>query len=235
MKIYNDVLARLKVRSVYVIHENEYAAALPLEIRGNVWQVTASKDNLSGRCRLKVRWNEETLYLDALIRRQAEKDTASYGTYEIEVLEGNEEKEKEFLMLLREMEIITGVREKRKEERYEIGTDERKCRLIEFSSPEQKIVAGKKQLSCIILNVSYSGARIVSEEGDFRSGNRACLFLSFVNPIEQIPIVCSIKNCLLKSISESKNVSIISVEFIDAPLCYKERLDSYIEKTRSSL
>ena len=89
---------------------------------------------------------------------------------------------------------------RRKEERFEIGLDEQRIKAINFKDAEHKLIINKKQLPCVINNISYSGAKITTEEENFEVNKRIGLCLSFINPIEQVFLIGTIRNCFIKTI-----------------------------------
>lgn len=232
MKLSKDMLNALKIESSYVLCNGELFMCQPLEIRKNEWFVSCDSDKLSGEIRLKVKFNGSFIYLKAMIERKEQNSFFSF-TYTIEISkeENNADNFKfVFFRRLSEMEEQANLWNKRKEERYDIGLDEKKIEKINFKSPEQSLVVDKQILPCIVNNISYSGAKITSVDGAFQKDKKICLYLSFVSPIEQIPLLATVKNCFIKSTAEKKIVSIISVKFDNPTYEYKKRLDAFIER-----
>lgn len=233
MKIYKDILSILRIESVYIIADGMVYMCIPLEIKNNIWFVSTETDGLSGDIMLKVKFNGSFIYMQARIKRENQEYLNSF-TYELEI--NPEEKKKDnfkfvFFTMITEMEEKAEEWNKRSENRYEIGLDEEKLQAICFKGPEQIIVADKLQLPCVVNNLSYSGAKITTLEGNFQKDKKVCLYLSFIRPIEQIPIIANVKNCFLKTTAESKNVSVMSLQFENAPYEYKKRLDDFIKFT----
>ena len=233
MKIYKDILKILRIESVYILADGMLYMCIPLEINDTTWFVSTETDGLSGKIILKVKFNGSFIYFQAKINRKKQAFLNSF-TYELEI--DSEEKKKDnfkfiFFTMIMEMAEKEEEWNKRSEKRYEIGLDEKKLQAISFKSPEQIIVADKLQLPCVVNNLSYNGAKITTLEGNFTKDKKVCLYLSFVRPIEQIPIIANVRNCFLKTTAENKNVSIISIKFENAPYEYKKRLDDFIKNT----
>ena len=231
MKIFKDILNVLKIGSVYVIHKDILFMCIPLEINGNNWIVSCDHDKLSGEVILKVSFNGSFIYLKTKIIKKEQDDFSSF-IYELQINENEKTKDNFkylFFMMISEVEEQANEWNKRKEERYEIGLDEKKIEAIGFKSPEQIVVTDKTQLPCVINNISFSGAKITTMEGHFFKDKKICLYLSFRNPIEQIPLISVIRNCYIKNTSENKNVTIISMEHEEPSYEYKKRIDNYIK------
>lgn len=231
MKITADILNALKIETVYLLDDKNMYLCIPLEIRKMSWFVSCDSDNIQGNVKLKVKYRGSFLYLDAAVLKK-ENDTLYAFTYEVDIREEFNNKDKfkfYFLHAIREIEEKDTSWNKRKEDRYEIGLDEAKQKMIQFKSLEQTVVSDKVQLPCIINNISFNGAKITTMEGNFHKDKKVCILLNFVNPIEQIPIIANIRNCLIKSLNGQKNISILSVKFEHAPIEFKTRLDKYIE------
>ncbi len=153
--------------------------------------------------------------------------------YEIEIDENEWKKDNfryVFFQMLLEMEEQVMEWNKRSENRYEIGLDEKKIKAINFKKAEQIIVIDKHQLPCVINNISYNGAKITTYQADFKKDKKVCLYLSFIQPIKQIPIIGDVRNCLLKTTIDNKIVSVASLKFENAPYEYNLRLNDFIKK-----
>lgn len=236
MKINKDVLNALRVETVYILCGGGLCLCAPLEIKGNRWCVSCDTDNIRGKVVLKVKFNGSFIYLDSEISRK-NQDTYFSFIYELEI-SGDEKKKDSFKLAffrkLEQMEMRAAEWDKRREERYEIGFDEKRIKALRLKTAEQILVTDKVQLPCLINNISYSGAKVTTLSGNFQKDKKVCLFLSFVSPIEQIPLIGIIKNCLIKSTDEKKLVAVLSLKFEDPSIDYKTRLDSFIRQTGES-
>lgn len=231
MKICNDILRALKIESTYILCKDILYLCYPVEIRKTSWFVSTDSDNLSGKVNLKVKYRGSFLYLKAQILKK-QTDTLYSFTYEVIITEDtiNTDNFKfAFFRALQEMEEKDTQWNKRKEERYDIGLDEVNNKNIQFKTPEQVIICDKIQLPCVVNNLSYNGAKVTTLEGNFSKDKKVCIKLSFINPIEQIPIVSNIRNCLIKTTKENQIISVLSVKFESVPYEYKTRLDNYIK------
>lgn len=232
MKISKDILNALKIETAYIVFGKVLYFAMPLEINGLEWILTCDSDEISGSCSIKVKYRGSFLYLAAEILKK-EQDSFCSFIYEARIDKSELNKDifkKNFFSELGKMERNYENWNKRKEKRYEIGMDENLLKKMNFRSAEQTVVADKKQLPCLVNNISYSGAKVTTLEGDFHRDKKICLALSFSNPIEQIPIVALVKNCTIKSAADRTVVSILSVKFENSPYEFRKRLDRFIEQ-----
>lgn len=232
MKIYKDILNVLRIETVYVLSKGILHMCFPLEIRKNTWTVSCDSADLGGKVILKVKFNGSFVYLESKIMYK-EQDSLCAFIYEIDIDEDEWKKDNfkfVFFQMLREMEEQASEWNKRKESRYDIGLDEQRLKAICFKSPEQTVIVDKMQLPCVVNNISYNGAKITTYQADFKKDKKICLCLSFVQPIEQIPIIANVRNCFLKTMIDRKIVSIVSVKYENAPYEFKTRLDSFIKK-----
>lgn len=231
MKFYKDILNALQIETAYIISNDILYSCLLLEFSGMNFFVSSDASELKGNIKFKIKYRGSFIYFDAVIMKKV-KDTIYSFTYEIGIAEEERNKDafkQHFFSELKNIENLNEGWNKRKEVRYEIGLDEDKGKLINFKSIEQVLIADKLQLPCVVNNLSYSGAKVTTVGGNFFKDKTVCLNLSFRNPIEQIPLVSSIKNCLIKSTSEKEIVSILSIKYDYSPLTYKQRIDSYIK------
>ena len=231
MKIYKDIVNALKIENVYVISNKVLFMCVPLEIKKNFWLISCDSAGLSGEVILKVKFNGSFIYLKSKISIK-EQDTFNSFTYELEI--DTEEQEKDrfkymFFTMIYKLEEEYEKWNKRSEERYEIGLDENRIKAIGFKSAEQTVVFEKQQLPCLINNISYKGAKITTIEANFQKDKKLCLFLSFTAPMEQIPLIANIRNCLIKTTKDNTPICILSVEYETVSYSYKTRIDNYIK------
>lgn len=232
MKIYKDILNALRIEATYVLTNETTYMCIPLEIKNNTWVIACDSNYISGKVILKVKFNGSNIYLNTKIKKQ-EQDAYNSFIYEIEIDE--EEKKKDnfkyvFFTMIYEMEEKCSEWNKRSEERYEIGLDEQRLNAISFKSPEQIIVIEKLQLPCVVNNISYNGAKITTMEASFQKEKKVCLYLSFTKPIEQIPMIATVRNCFLKTTKENVNMSIVSMQYDEPSYEYKQRIHDFIKK-----
>ncbi|MBO4858725.1 MAG: PilZ domain-containing protein [Treponema sp.] len=236
MKINKDVLNAMKIETIYVIKNDTIHQCMPLEMEGQNWSVAADSDGISGNIKLKVKFNGSFIYMEAEIEKKEQDELYSF-TYDIKINEKETEGDdfkKAFFERISEITKMSEQWNKRKEERYDIGLDEKKIEMIRFRKPEQTAVFEKKQLPCLVNNMSYSGAKVTTMNADFQTGKRICIMYSFKNPIEQIPVTGIIRNCMIKTISEKVIISILSIEYEESPFSYKARMDSFIEELKKA-
>lgn len=232
MKIFKDILNALKIETMYIVSQKTLFLAMPVEINHLHWILTCDSDEINGSGLIKVKYRGSFFYLKAEITKK-EQDSFCSFIYEAEIdkAEINKDKFKQsFFSELEAMEKNFENWNRRKEKRYEIGMNVDILGKINFRSAEQTVVADKKQLPCLVNNISYSGAKVTTLEGDFHKDKKICLLFTFSNPIEQIPVVAFVKNCTLKSAADKTIVSILSVKFEDSPYEFRKRLDHFIEQ-----
>lgn len=231
MKVYREILEAMKIDSVYVIYNDTTYMCYPLEIEDTKWIVSCNSDSLNGNIKLKVNFYGENLYLESHIIKKEQEDSCAF-IYDIQIneLEKKADLQKNiFFMMLFELEEDYKEWNRRKEERYEIGLDEKRLRAINFKNPEHVIVFEKKQLPCVVNNISYSGMKITTMEANFEKGKRVGICLSFISPIEQITILGIIRNCFIKTTKEDEVVSVLSLEFQQPPYEYNKRVQQFIK------
>lgn len=231
MKISKDILQHLHIETVYIVTGNNLYLCCPVEIAKGKWFIACDSDNIKGNVRLKVKYHGSFIYLDSVITKKSQKNLYSF-TYELEIdkKEYTKDRLKEsFFNELYKMHEQTEIWNRRKEERYDIGLDEKRQKLINFKTAEQTLISDKTPLPCLVNNVSYSGAKVTTLEGNFAKDKKVCLNLSFIQPIEQIPLIGTIKSCVIKSVEEKKIVSILSLQFDTSPIEFKKRLDRFIK------
>lgn len=232
MKIDKDLLNLLKIETVYIFSNNTLYLSFPLEIRKLTWNITSDSSELNGEVKLKVKYRGSFIYLDCKIRKKTNLNLYAFN-YEIEIDPSETDKDKfkfTFFQDLKKIEEKSNGWNQRKEIRYEIGLDPKKQELINFKNEEQIVVSDKQQLPCLINNLSFSGAKITTIESNFQKEKKVCLYLSFKNPIEQIPIIAVIKNCTIKATADKQIIAILSLKFDNSPVSYKERLDNFIKQ-----
>lgn len=232
MKVYREILEALKIKSVYVISGKEVFMCYPLEIENTKWTVSCNSEFLNGKVRLKVSFNDNYIYLNATIEKKEQEETCVF-IYTVFI--NKEEKKADtqkaiFFMMLYEVEEDNKEWNRRKEERYEIGLNESRIEKIDFKGPEHIIISDKKQLPCVINNISYSGMKLTTMEGNFEKNNKVCVYLSFVNPIEKIALIGVIRNCFIKTTKSGEIVSVLSLEFLQPPYEYNKRIQHFIKK-----
>lgn len=231
MKIIKDILQHLHIETVYIVTNDNLYLCCPVEIVKEKWFIACDSDNIGGKVRLKVKYHGSFIYLGSVITKKSQENLYSF-TYELEIDKNEYTKDRlkeNFFMELHKMQEQTEMWNRRKEERYDIGLDEKRQKLINFKTTEQTLITDKTQLPCLVNNISFSGAKITTLEGNFSKDKKVCLNLSFVQPIEQIPLIGTIKSCVIKSTQEKKIVSILSLHFDLSPIEFKKRLDRFIK------
>lgn len=231
MKVYKEILEALKIEAVYVIKDDTTFMCYPIEINDLKWTVSCDSEFLEGKITLKINFYGDNLYLSSNIKKIEQAERCSF-IYEILIDEAEKKESLQkniFFMMLFNMEEDIKEWNKRKEERYEIGLEEKRIKAISFKSPEHIIVSEKKQLPCVVNNISYSGMKLTTMEGNFEKGSKVCICLSFVNPIEQITVIGIIRNCFIKTTKSGEIVSVLSLEFIQPPYEYYKRVQNFIK------
>lgn len=234
MEINKNIMKAVGITAAYIIHKEDTHFCTILEVndaKKDEWKIAADSDELNGPGTLKIKFKEEFVYLKVEIGYALDDDIYSF-TYMMKVIVNeNDELEMKLMKALKELEEKNTEWNRRKEERYDIGIDEKSCELMKFKRMEQIIISNKKQLPCVINNISISGAKITTVEGNFKKDAKICLLLSYKEPIEQIPLIGIIRNCVIKKITNLGRdmiISVISIEYIETPIEYKERLMKYI-------
>lgn len=223
MEINKEIMSALGITEIQVIADGNTHACMLLETDGNKWKIAADTDSLPQTATLKIKkTGGDDEAIKALFQSTEDEDFAFI--YQVTV-----ETESDTTEAINVMERQAAEWNKRKETRYEIGIDPARLDMLALSAPEQKIINRQYTLPCIISNLSFSGARLLTPESEYNKNDTIFLALAFKNPIEQIPVQCLVRNCALKKI-ENRIVDILSVEFIDPPLSYKRRLQHYIEE-----
>lgn len=232
MKITKDILKILKIENIYIVKDETLYVGIPYEINDIKWIMFCDSDTLEGIIQLKIKYHDSYIYFESTITKIEQEENCSF-MYELNIKETEKNKDefkKAFFEELNKMEAQAEIWNQRKEERYEIGLDEGKIRIIGFKDAEQKVITDKLQLPCIINNISYSGAKITTLESSFQKNSKIGLCLSFTNPIEQIPLIAEIRNCCLKTGKDKTIFAILSLQFEETVIEYKQRIDNYIKK-----
>lgn len=232
MKITKDILNFLSIDNVYLQSNKETYRCFILKIKGDFWIVSTETDCVTEKITLKINTNNNIIKLEAELDSFIEETEINSFIFALKILKDDnlDETKKTFFDKLNELENKHIEWNKRKEERYEIGINEKKCKLFSLKSLEQKIVFENIQLPCLINNISYSGAKITTFESDFYKEKKIILCLSFIQPIEQIQLVATIKNTSLKILDNKQTISILSLNFDSPSLSFKERLSNYIKE-----
>ena len=147
---------------------------IPLDIHDTNWTVSCDSEYITGKIQLKVNFNGSFIYFNAIIEKK-DQETVSAFLYEIQIEEAEKKADNQkavFFMILSEIEEDYKEYNRRKEERFEIGLDEQRIKSINFKDAEHKLIINKKQLPCVINNISYSSAKITTEEERFEVNKR---------------------------------------------------------------
>lgn len=231
IKVYKDILEKLKIENVFLTGETN-AFCTVLEIEGNKWVVSTDKNFYTDSAVLNIKVEGEYMEIPVKV------DGIESGLYRL-LLSSPQSSGHQFSQLMQrinELEKNHEIWEKRKEERFNIGIKKSEDFLL--SKPEQTIVYDKKELPCLVNNVSFSGANIttVSFSGsEFRRGAEVFLVLKFNSPIERIILKANIQSVAVKSSHENARLkfALLSMQIINPPLAYKERINAFIHKKDS--
>lgn len=236
MRITKDILNVLLVENIYIQNNKDLFLCIPLKIKNDYWIIATETDLLLKDIVLKIKFNNSFIKFNASVESFIEENGLHSFIYTIKLTYSKEElddNQQLFFKMLKEMESKHIEWNKRKEERFDIGTDEKRANLIKFKSLEQNLIFNNIQLPCIINNISFSGAKITTWESDFFVDKKIILCLSFVKPIEQIHLPATIKNTSIKAVDNKQIVSILSIKFDSPPLSYKERMAKFIEELKN--
>ena len=236
MQVNKDILKYLKIETCYILANNTTYLCMPIEIKKHSWFIVCDSGELSGFVKLKIKYRNSFIYFNTQII-SAPTETHYGFTYELIFDEKDINKDefiKTFFADVNKTITLDNQWNKRKEERYEIGLNENLLELIKFKSFEQSIVIDKSRLPCLVNNISYGGAKLTTTEGNFSKDTTLMLELSFIKPIEKIYILGFVRNCLIKSTSDKKIISILSIKFSEKviPINFKMRLDEFIENLK---
>ena len=229
MKVTKELLQALSIGAIYLYNSDNIYLCMPLEINKNEWIVAADSGNIPQNVTLKINYKNEYLYFKITLNPITDDQVYCFLYQIILEADNTDSRKMELLHFINEMELKNKIWDLRKERRYEIGIDEKKIKLMHFKSAEHSIFIDGFSLPCVINNLSYSGAKITTYESDFRVNKKICLSLSYREPIEVIPIMAEIKNCIIKQTSSYEVMATLSMEFIDSPLSYKNRLSQFIK------
>lgn len=231
MKTSRNIFNALGIEATYILCKKDCRLCAVQEIKGNSWIVATDLANQDGDAVLKIKYRGTFIYISFTIASCSCTGIYRY-TYEL-AIKGKKEKESAmsfaFFQELKGMEQKQNEWNRRKEKRYDIGADEKKAAVIGFRAIEQKAYfAGIGEFPCVINNLSFSGAKLTTYANSCSKGMKACICLDFVSPIEQIPIMATIKDCSIENVNHKSMLSIVSVKFDDSPVEYKERLSKFI-------
>lgn len=237
MKVTKDILSALLIENSYIQTENETFWCIPLKIKGDYW-IVATETNIfenKNEIILKLKFNNTVIRFDALVESFIEENGLHSFIYTIKLNyseDGLDDNKKMFFSMLKELELKHIEWNKRKEERFDIGTNEQRANSLKLKKLEQNLIFNNIQLPCIINNISFSGAKITTWESDFFIDKKLILCLSFIKPIEQIHLPATIKNTSIKTVDKGQIVSILSIKFDSPPLAFKERISCFIEELK---
>lgn len=230
MKVYKDVLQALSIENVNINFNGRTFFCIPLEISDSLWTVAIDGDfTINGLGELCIKWKNEYLKFNCAIESLIGNSFSLYSCmHQVSIALVDESPvEMEFHKLLRELEKDLYRNNKRKEERFEIRENIRGMRL---DKPEQKILTSAEELPCLIDNISFGGARIITYDSYFQKEKPVCLYLSFIEPVEQIPIKAFVRNYTRKkSQNGNQDLAVLSLEYERAPISYQNRVKRLIE------
>lgn len=231
MELTKDTLQYLRLETFYIIQNNIYCMCYPLEVNFPAWKLSLDTNeiDITKPVTLKIKYNDEFIYYQVLLKHYSNDEIYGF-IYEAVILEQESDRLKN--ELLEKISILSTKLQSwnnRKEERYEIGTCEENGKLICFKSLEQNIIVDNIHIPCIVNNLSFSGSKITTYEGNFQKDKKIWLELSFIAPIEQIHLHGIIRNCFMKKVNNEHIISVLSLEYEFSPMVYKERLAKYIK------
>lgn len=229
IKVYKDILEKLKIENVFLTGETN-AFCTVFEIEGDKWVVSTDKNFYTDSAVLNIKTDGEYMEIPVKI------DGIENGLYRIALSSSRKKQFSALMQRIEELEKNHEIWEKRKEERFNVGI--KKSGDFLLSKPEQTILYDKKELPCLVNNVSFSGANIttVSFSGsEFRRGTEVFLVLKFNSPIERIILKANIQSVAVKSSHENTRLkfALLSMQIINPPLSYKERINAFIHKKDS--
>ncbi len=230
MKIYKDILESLGIINVSLLYKGKNFFCMPLDISGNLWEVVIDGDfTINGIGKLCITRKFDTLEFSCAIETEINDVYSIYSCiHKLTIgFSGDNETEIKFQRLLREFEKDQIMLNKRKEERYEIKGN---IKGIRFDKIEQKLVTTVEELPCLVDNLSLGGAKVITYNSYFPIGSLVCLYLSFIEPIEQIPLKATVRYVTVKKNTiKAHELAILSMEFERASIAYQNRIKRLIE------
>lgn len=236
MKITKDILKALNIETVFIQKDAILYICLPLKIENDYWMIATETNNLPNDFFLKINYNSQVIRIKGEIDSFIEEPEFHAFVYKIKIHydeNSADENQKKLFLQIKELEKKQLEWNKRSEERFSIGTDKNKIEAFKLKEIEQTIIMDNVQLPCILNNVSYSGAKITTFESDFCIDKKIILVFSFVEPIEQIQLLATIKHASLKILPNNQTISTLSLQYDTFSLQYKERLTQYIEELKA--
>lgn len=231
MKVTKDLLNALNVESVYIKGMVGFFPCMPVEMRPDGWTVVSDDAFPEGEALLKIKYRGSFFPIMANISGTEERD----GIFFMNICFPPEEKlkdefKKAFFTEQDRMIEKGETWNKRKEQRYTIGIDRNEIEKMQFKENEHVFIFEKRQMPCVVDNISYRGARVIMFDGSIKKDMKTYLILKYKNPIEQIGIMCITRNIQTKELQKGKKIQIVSLEYESVPLEYNYRMDAYIDR-----
>ncbi len=222
--VHKDILKHLKIEHLFLTGEKNCFCGL-VAVSGAEWRVNLDVP-YEGNAILNIKY--KGLYTEAAVTVKKDADTECFL---IHFVNSDDENIKEILSAVIELEKNTELWNKRTEERFSLGVNN--SEKFNLESPEQLLIAGNAKYPCMVNDVSFRGMKITTfASSAISSGNEITVILKFVNPIEQISLKGVIQAVTMKTpetkSGRSRQFAIVSIQFLETPLVYKQRLGRYI-------
>lgn len=226
MLVTAKILEYFSIRQILIIRDGERHPCEPADIESDRWIVTSDSGDLAGNALIQFK-HDDCLYM--LKVRLAPVTDGENFTFTYEAALRDDGERRKFDEGFRKIREHMDSWNKRREERYDIGLDEKKIAMLSLRDCEQAVICEKTELPAAVSNISYSGARLVTAEGNYSKNRPVFLMLSFVDPIETVPITCAVRNHLPAE-SGGVRMSVISVEFVEPPVEFNMRMEAFIKR-----
>ncbi len=226
MKITKDILNYLEVSSIYIIKPDDIHICIPVQIENDRWKISTDTSELKGNALIKLKFKNKLYYFKIHIDEICSSENFTF-TYNVHLTSSTEINL--FMLELSVIEKKLKNWEKRKEERYEIGFDEKKIEQLSLKGYEQKVIINKLTLPCVVNDISFSGMKLTTVDSNFSRDKKIVVYLSFINPIEQILLGAYIRNINLKEM-QGQVAATLSLQFEEPTISYKQRIADFITK-----
>lgn len=231
MRIYKDIIEELDMNSMFLTLKGQNFFCTPLDISGNIWTAAVDADfTIEGNSILTINRHEGQLHFPCYIDTVRTSEISAYSCIHRIMLSTGEfgENEMKFIHEVRRVESEIYKWNKRREERYDIKDDIEK---IDFSSVQQQVILKEDTLPCMVNNISYGGAQIITYDARYEIGGRLLMNYSFRNPPEEILVPSYIRHIISQPAKEGcERLIVLCLEYDHAPLAFHKRMEAFIKK-----
>jgi hypothetical protein len=225
-KAYKQTLGALGIEHTFLTGEKN-CFCQPLEIGLREWLLSADANLQNGENCLHIKYAGNYLDLPVILRKN---DAFSYTAGFV----GKPAAAQPLFAAVAEMLEKEDFWNKRREERHPLGID--LSQAFGLASPEQRLFCNGLEFPCLLNNVSFGGANCTAPAAtDFSRGCEVVFRLAFSQPLERISVKgciqsVSVKTGTVKDKSHTPpRFAILSAQFSDPPLAFKQRLGRWIE------